>query len=192
MVSRLRLAARQHAEAIYGHHVTPLSDAYPAVHCCRNQLHRWLHRRGLGPGGGRRSFRDRILDRVFVPVAAPLTVSIFPRRMQASPFCRVLSIGFAGKATDNSVAMAINRQAVGLLRVIERRFIAVNALPPNEGMEPTVNSVTLFAGANRAPFFPAAHPRRWAELGTDARHKARHEDNCMLLCTRAAGVLEYD
>ena len=34
------------------------------------------------------------------------------------------------------------------------------ALPPNNGMELTVKSVTPFASAKAAPLFPAAHPRR--------------------------------
>lgn len=45
--------------------------------------------------------------------------------------------------------------------MIELRFVAAGALPPNKGMEPTVKSVTPFACAKGAPLFPAAHPRRY-------------------------------
>ena len=44
--------------------------------------------------------------------------------------------------------------------VVEPRFVAVNAAPPNKWMERTVKSVTPFAKrrAKGAPLFPAAHP----------------------------------
>jgi hypothetical protein len=46
-------------------------------------------------------------------------------------------------------------------KVIEPRFIAASAVPPNRWMELTVKSVTPFAKrrAKGAPLLPAAHPR---------------------------------
>jgi hypothetical protein len=44
--------------------------------------------------------------------------------------------------------------------VVEPRFVAVDELPPNKGMELTVKSVTPFAYAKAAPLFPAAHAWR--------------------------------
>jgi len=73
LVSRLTF----YAEAFDGHNGKPLSDAYPAGHCCRNLLHRWVHYRVLGSDCRWRSFRDRVLDRVSFPTPAFLTELIF-------------------------------------------------------------------------------------------------------------------
>lgn len=45
-------------------------------------------------------------------------------------------------------------------KLIELHLVEVSVVPPNKGMEPTVKSVTPFAGAKAAPLFPAAHPWR--------------------------------
>jgi hypothetical protein len=49
-----------------------------------------------------------------------------------------------------------------IIDVIEPRFIALSAAPPNNWMELTVKSVTPFAKrrAKVAPLSPAAHPGR--------------------------------
>ena len=47
----------------------------------------------------------------------------------------------------------------GEANVIEPRFVAVSALPPNQGMQLTIKSVTPFAFAKVAPLLLAADPR---------------------------------
>jgi hypothetical protein len=73
LLSRLSPASIQYAEAFDGYNGKPLFDAYPTGRCSRNQLRRWIHYRLLGADRGRRSFRDRFLDRVSSPAAAFLT-----------------------------------------------------------------------------------------------------------------------
>ena len=45
-------------------------------------------------------------------------------------------------------------------RLIELRFVGVNAAPSNKGMRLTIKSVTPIAYAKAAPLLSAADPRR--------------------------------
>jgi hypothetical protein len=53
-----------------------------------------------------------------------------------------------------------SRQNAECSKVIELRFIAASAVPPNQRMELTAKSVTPLAGARRAPLSSAAHASR--------------------------------
>ena len=62
-----------------------------------------------------------------------------------------------------SSRVVTNSRAATRLTAIEPRFITVNALPPNLGMQVTAKSVTPFAFAKAAPLSSAADPRRYAQ-----------------------------